>query len=176
AECGIASIRSFNGGDNAGCAPFQMTQKRGRRWSATNAYLRTALQRKNLTVLLNSHVEKIRFEGKTAQGFEFLKDGEKLFAEAKREAILSLGSIGSPQVLQLSGVGDEKLLSKFQIKTVQNLPGVGENLHDHLQIRMQYKVKGVLTLTELANSLFDKASMALQYLFQRRGPLTMPPS
>src|SRR4029077_11810029 len=101
AECGIAPIKSFNGGDNTGCAPFHMTQKRGRRWSATNAYLRPVLHRKNLTVLLNAHVEKIRFEGKTAKGFEFIKDGEKLFAEARRETILSLGSIGPPQILQL---------------------------------------------------------------------------
>ena len=176
AECGIAPIKSFNGGDNSGCAPFQMTQKSGRRWSATNAYLRPVLHRKNLTVLLNSHVQKIRFDGKKAQGFEFLKDGEKHFAEAKRETILSLGSIGSPQILQLSGVGDEKLLNKFQIKTVQALPGVGENLHDHLQVRIIYKVKNVGTLNERANSLFGKASMGLEYALYRTGPLTMPPS
>jgi choline dehydrogenase len=176
AECGIAPIKSFNGGDNSGCAPFQMTQRSGRRWSATNAYLRPALQRRNLTVLTNAVVTRIRFEGRQARGFEFLKDGEKLSVEAKRETILSLGSIGSPQILQLSGVGDEKLLSKFQVKTVQNLPGVGENLHDHLQIRMQYKVKNVRTLNELANSLWGKAAMGLDYLLRRRGPLTMPPS
>ena len=176
AECGIAPIGSFNGGDNSGCAPFQMTQRRGRRWSATNAFLRPVLQRRNLTVLTKSLVQKIRFEGKTALGFEFVKDGEALFAAAKREAILSLGSIGSPQVLQLSGVGDEKLLSKFQIKAVQNLPGVGENLHDHLQVRMQYKVKNVRTLNEMANSLWGKAAMGLEYLLKRTGPLTMPPS
>ena len=175
-ECGIAPIRSFNGGDNSGCAPFQMTQRSGRRWSATNAYLRPVLHRRNLTVLTNSFVRKIKFEGKCALGFEFLKDGEKLFAEAKRETILSLGSIGSPQLLQLSGVGDEKLLGKFQIKTVQNLPGVGENLHDHLQIRMQYKVKNVRTLNEMTHSLFGKAAMGLEYLLRKTGPLTMPPS
>ncbi len=175
-ECGIPAIKSFNGGDNTGCAPFQMTQKRGRRWSATSAYLRPALQRKNLTVLLNSHVQKIRFGGKKAQGFEFLKDGEKLFAEAKRETILSLGSIGSPQILQLSGIGPAPLLNQFGINPVQSLPGVGENLHDHLQIRMQYKVKNVRTLNEMANSLWGKAAMGLKYLFKRTGPLTMPPS
>jgi choline dehydrogenase len=176
AECGIAPIKSFNGGDNAGCAPFQMTQKRGRRWSATNAYLRPVLHRKNLTVLLNSHVQKIRFEGKRAQGFAFVRDGEMRFAEAKRETILSLGSIGSPQILQLSGIGPRELLEKHRIQTVEALPGVGENLHDHLQIRMQYKVKNVRTLNELANSPWGKASMGLEYLFKRTGPLTMPPS
>ena len=176
AECGIPPIRSFNDGDNFGCAPFQMNQKRGRRWSATNAFLRPVLQRKNLTVLTNSLVRKIRFDGKRAQGFEFVRDGESLFAEAKTEAILSLGSIGSPQILQLSGVGPEQLLKQHQIKPVQFLPGVGENLHDHLQIRMQYKVHNVRTLNELANSWWGKASMGLEYLFRRTGPLTMPPS
>jgi choline dehydrogenase len=176
AECGIAPIRSFNGGDNTGCAPFQMNQRNGRRWSATNAYLRPVSKRKNLTVLLNSQVQKIRFDGKKAQGFEFLRDGESLFAEAKSESILSLGSIGSPQILQLSGVGPSGLLSQFGIKPLQDLPGVGENLHDHLQIRMQYKVKNVRTLNEMANSLWGKAAMGLEYLFRRTGPLTMPPS
>jgi choline dehydrogenase len=176
AECGILPIKSFNGGDNTGCAPFQMNQKRGRRWSATNAFLRPAMQRKNLTVLTNSLVRKIRFEGKRAQGFEFVRNGESLFAEAKRETILSLGSIGSPQVLQLSGIGPADLLRRYDIKAIQDLPGVGKNLHDHLQIRMQYKVHGVKTLNGMANSLWGKAAMGLEYLLRRTGPLTMPPS
>jgi choline dehydrogenase len=176
AECGIAPIKSFNGGDNTGCAPFQMTQKRGRRWSATNAYLRPALHRKNLTVLTGASVTRIRFENKTAVGFEFLREGNALFAKANREVILSLGSIGSPQILQLSGIGPVELLKRFEIKAVQHLPGVGENLHDHLQIRMQYKVKNVRTLNEMTHSWFGKAAMGLDYLLRRRGPLTMPPS
>ncbi|HEY8067787.1 MAG TPA: GMC family oxidoreductase N-terminal domain-containing protein [Burkholderiales bacterium] len=176
AECGIPPVKTFNSGDNAGCAYFQVNQRAGRRWSATNAFLRPALQRKNLTVLLHSQVQKIRFEGKQAQGVEFLKDGEALFAKASRETILSLGSIGSPQILQLSGIGPADLLKRFEIKAVQNLPGVGENLHDHLQIRMQYKVKNVRTLNEMANSLWGKAAMGLEYLFRHTGPLTMPPS
>jgi choline dehydrogenase len=176
AECGIPLIKSFNGGDNTGCAPFQMTQRGGRRWSATNAYLRPVLHRKNLTVLLHSQVQKIRFEAKQAQGFEFVRNGESLIANAKRECILALGSIGSPQILQLSGVGEKILLNKFQIPVIQELPGVGENLHDHLQIRLQYKVKNVRTLNEMANSLWGKAAMGLEYLLKRTGPLTMPPS
>jgi choline dehydrogenase-like flavoprotein len=175
-ECGIVPIRSFNGGDNTGCAPFQMTQRSGRRWSASDAYLKPVLQRKNLTVLTNALVSRIRFSGVKAQGFEFTKGGEQFFAEAKRETILSLGSIGSPQILQLSGVGGKELLEKRNIKPVQHLPGVGENLHDHLQIRMQYKVKNVRTLNEMAGSLWGKAAMGLEYLLRRTGPLTMPPS
>jgi choline dehydrogenase len=176
AECGIPPIKTFNQGDNFGCAYFQMNQRRGRRWSATRAFLRPVLHRKNLTVLTGASVTKIRFENKTAVGFEFLREGNALFAKANRECILALGSIGSPQILQLSGVGDEKILNKFQIKPVQNLPGVGENLHDHLQIRMQYKVKNVRTLNGMANSLAGKAAMGLEYLLFRTGPLTMPPS
>ncbi|HEX2650424.1 MAG TPA: GMC family oxidoreductase N-terminal domain-containing protein [Burkholderiales bacterium] len=175
-ECGIAPVKSFNGGDNAGCALFQMNQKRGVRWSATNAFLKPVLHRKNLTVLTGASVTKVRFENSKAVGFEFSRDGNAFFAKANRETILSLGSIGSPQVLQLSGIGPHDLLNRLQIKTIQNLPGVGRNLHDHLQIRMQYKVKNVRTLNEMTHSLWQKAGMALQYAFQRRGPLTMPPS
>ena len=176
AECGIPVIKSFNGGDNYGCAPFQMNQKRGRRWSATSAFLRPVLQRKNLTVLTGASVTKIRFENRTAVGFEFSLGGNAFLAKANRESILALGSIGSPQVLQLSGIGPADLLSRYGIKTIQNIPGVGENLHDHLQIRMQYKVKNVRTLNELANSPWGKAAMGLEYLLFRTGPLTMPPS
>jgi len=176
AECGIAPIKSFNGGDNTGCAPFQMTQRRGRRWSATNAYLRPVLHRKNLTVLTGACVTKLRFENRTAVGFEFLREGNALFAKARRECVLSLGSVGSPQILQLSGIGSSSLLKKFDIQQIQELPGVGENLHDHLQIRMQYKVKNVRTLNQMANSLWGKAAMGLEYFLKHTGPLTMPPS
>jgi len=96
--------------------------------------------------------------------------------EAKRETILAAGAIGSPQLLQLSGVGPRELLEKNQIRPVHFLPGVGENLHDHLQIRMQYKVKNVKTLNGIANSLWGKAAMALEYFAWHTGPLTMPPS
>jgi choline dehydrogenase len=175
-ECGIPSVKSFNGGDNFGCAPFQMNQRRGRRWSATDAFLKPVLQRKNLTVLTGAAVSRIRFSGIKAEGFEFVKDGTAFEVKAERESILSLGSIGSPQMLQLSGIGDERLLTKFNIQPVQNLPGVGENLHDHLQIRMQYKVRNVRTLNEMTQTLFGKAAMALEYALKRTGPLTMPPS
>ena len=105
AECGIPPIKTFNQGDNFGCAYFQMNQRRGRRWSATRAFLRPVLQRKNLTVLTGASVTKIRFENKTAVGFEFSREGNALFAKASRECILALGSIGSPQILQFSAGG-----------------------------------------------------------------------
>ena len=176
AECGIPAIRVFNNGDNTGCAYFQMNQRRGRRWSATNAFLRPALKRPNLMVLTDAHVSRIRMSGKAAQGVEFTRGGEALFAEAKRETILAAGAIGSPQLLQLSGIGPGAHLQRLQIPVVHELPGVGENLHDHLQIRLQYKVKNAKTLNGVANSWVGKAAMAAEYFMFRTGPLTMPPS
>jgi choline dehydrogenase len=176
AECGIPPVKAFNGGDNFGCAYFQMNQKRGRRWSATNAFLRPVMHRPNLTVMTGAHVTKIRTEGRQALGVEMLHREQRFFAEARRETILAAGAIGSPQLLQLSGIGPEELLRKNQIPVIHQLPGVGENLHDHLQIRMQYKVKNARTLNGIANSLLGKAAMALEYFAFRTGPLTMPPS
>jgi choline dehydrogenase-like flavoprotein len=177
AECGIAPIRVFNAGDNAGCAYFQMNQKRGRRWSATNAFLRPVIRRANLTVLTNALATKIQIEERSAQGVQFRhpEHGE-CFVEARRETILAAGAIGSPQLLQLSGIGPGALLQRHGISVTHDLPGVGENLHDHLQIRMQYRVSGVRTLNERASSLWGKAAMGLEYLLFRSGPLTMPPS
>ncbi len=181
AECGIAPIEVFNRGDNAGCAYFQMNQKRGRRWGATHAFLRPVRNRPNLTVLTRALVRRVRLETRDgapqAAGIEFAhpREGE-CRADARRETILAAGAIGSPQLLQLSGIGPGALLSRHGITVVRDLPGVGENLHDHLQIRMQYRVRNVRTLNTLANSLWGKAAMGLEYLLFRSGPLTMPPS
>ena len=176
AECGIPPVKVFNRGDNFGCAYFQMNQKRGRRWSATNAFLRPAMHRANLTVMTGAAVSRLKFDGKTCKGVEFTHRGEKLSVEAKRETLLAAGAIGSPQLLQLSGIGPGGLLQKHGIPLLHELKGVGENLHDHLQIRMQYKVKNVKTLNGIANSVWGKAAMAFEYFAFRTGPLTMPPS
>ena len=176
AECGIPGIKVFNKGDNSGCAYFQMNQRRGRRWSATNAFLRPVMHRPNLTVMTHAAVTKLRLQGKTAQGVEFTHRDARFFAEAKRETILAAGAIGSPQLLQLSGIGNGEHLGRHGIPTVHHLPGVGENLQDHLQIRLQYKVKNAKTLNGIANSVLGKAMMAAEYFLFRTGPLTMPPS
>ncbi len=181
AECGIPKIEEFNRGDNFGNAYFQMNQRRGVRWSNTKAFLRPVMHRPNLTVLTQAHVKRIRVQTlgflKRATGVEFsLGPRGNQFAEARGEVILAAGSIGSPQILQLSGIGPGALLQELGINVEHSLPGVGENLHDHLQIRMMYKVKNVRTLNERANSLFGKMAMGLEYLFFRTGPLTMPPS
>jgi choline dehydrogenase len=176
AECGIPSVRAFNGGDNFGCAYFQMNQKRGRRWSATNAFLRPVLHRSNLTVLTHASVLNLDFDGRDCVGLRFVHEQKTYQVRAKHETILAAGAFGSPQLLLLSGIGSFKLLNQYGIKPVHELPGVGENLQDHLQIRMQYKVKNVRTLNGIANSFWGKAAMALEYFVFRTGPLTMPPS
>ena len=154
-----------------------MNQRGGRRWSGTKAYLRPIMQRSNLTVRTHAQVERVTIEtddtGKRATGVT-LVGGESL--RARREVILAAGAIGSPQILQLSGVGPGALLQQQGLDVVHELPGVGENLHDHLQIRTIFKVKNTVTLNQRVNSLVGKAAMGLEYLFFKTGPLTMPPS
>lgn len=180
-ECGIPKIEEFNRGDNFGNAYFQVNQRRGVRWSGTRAYLRPVMQRPNLKVITHAHVQRLNLEkrdgGMHATGLEVrIGNGETTTIEAAREVILAAGSIGSPQILQLSGVGGGELLQKLGITVKHNLPGVGENLHDHLQIRMIYKVKNTITLNQRVNSVFGKMAMGLEYFLFKKGPLTMPPS
>jgi choline dehydrogenase len=179
-QCGIPKIREFNRGDNFGNAYFQVNQRRGVRWSATKAFLRPVQQRANLSVLTAALVHRVcidvRDGVRRATGVElWLRDGMRR-VEARREVILAAGAIGSPQLLQLSGIGSGALLQRHAVPVVHDLPGVGENLHDHLQVRLMYKVRGVATLNQRANSLLGKAAMGLEYLLFRTGPLTMPPS
>ena len=177
-ECGIPKIAEFNRGDNFGNAYFQMNQRGGWRWSGTKAFLRPVLHRGNLTVRTDAQVRRIAVEpgdaDPRATGVELVGTGERL--EARREVILAAGAIGSPQILQLSGIGPGSLLQQHGIDVVHDLAGVGENLHDHLQIRTIFKVKNTVTLNQRVNSLFGKAAMGLEYLLFKTGPLTMPPS
>ena len=175
-EVGIPKIEEFNRGDNFGNAYFQMNQKSGRRWSAARAFLDAARGRPNLTVLTEAHVQRIKLSDRTAEGVEVrLPTGSEDFL-AKRELILASGSIASPQLLQVSGVGNPEHLSAHGIETVHALPGVGENLHDHLQIRTIYKVDNTVTLNQRARNIFGRAWMGLEYFTKHTGPLTMPPS
>jgi choline dehydrogenase len=179
-ECGIPRIAEFNRGDNFGNAYFQVNQRRGVRWSATKAFLRPVQHRPNLRVLIDAHVNRVCIDvsggQRRATGIEVRHaDGERTIA-ARREVILAAGAIGSPQILQLSGVGPAALLQALGIPVMHDSPGVGGNLQDHLQIRLMYKVSGCTTLNERANSLLGKAAMGLEYLLFRTGPLTMPPS
>ncbi len=179
-QCGIPRIADFNGGDNFGSARFQVNQRTGVRWSAAKAFLRPVMQRPNLTVLTGVLAKKIilntRDGVKRAHGVEFVQGNEEFFVDAQCETILAAGAINTPQLLQLSGIGPGHLLQRHGIDLRHLMPGVGENLQDHLQLRMAFKVQGVPTLNEQANSWFGKARMGLQYAMFRTGPLTMAPS
>jgi choline dehydrogenase len=180
-QCGIPKVDEFNRGDNFGNAYFHMNQRGGRRWSATRAFLRPALSRPNLQLITHAHTKKVVIEQRDgerrATGVDLTVKGRgDGRATARKAVILAAGSIGSPQILQLSGVGPGELLQSQGIPVVHDLPGVGANLHDHLQIRMVWKVTGGDTLNERAGSLLGKAAMALEYLVFKTGPLTMPPS
>jgi choline dehydrogenase len=179
-QIGIPKVADFNSGDNFGSARFQVNQRAGVRWNASKAFLRPAMKRANLQVLTNALSTKIRVvaEGgdKRATGIEFVHNGEKYFADAVHDTILAGGAINSPQLLQLSGIGNPAHLQRHGIIPLHELHGVGENLQDHLQLRLAFKVQGVRTLNESANSWFGKAHMAWQYALSRRGPLSMAPS
>ena len=180
-ECGIPKITEFNRGDNLGNAYFQMNQREGVRWNAVRGFLWPVKRRNNLTIFSRTHVERLNIEEKDGvkrvSGVEVRMDGGQIGVfEAGREVLLAAGSIGSPQILQLSGIGPGSLLQEQAIKVNHDLSGVGENLHDHLQVRLQYKVSNTVTLNDRANSIFGKIGMGLEYLFFKTGPLTMPPS
>jgi len=180
AQCGLPRLPEFNRGDNFGTAYFQMNQRRGVRWSNHKAFLKPVMHRSNLAVLTGAHATRVILESRDGRpracAVEARVDGETRTVRARREVILATGAIGSPQLLQLSGIGPGALLRELEIPVVHDLPGVGENLQDHLQIRMVWKVHGAATLNERAGSLAGRLAMGLQYLLFRTGPLTQPPS
>ena len=175
-ETGIPETPDFNRGNNEGCGYFKVNQKRGIRWSTSKAFLRPAQGRANLTVVIGAQADRLVLEGKRATGLDFRHQGVPSRARALGEVILAAGSIGSPHILQLSGIGPPKLLHDHGLAVVHELPGVGENLQDHLQLRHIYKVSNTVTMNQLEKSLLAKIGMGLNYVFFRRGPLTMAPS
>jgi choline dehydrogenase len=180
AEQGIPPSDDFNRGDNFGCGYFEVNQRRGIRWNASKAFLRSAITRRNLTVISGAHVERLRLsdDGARVLGVE-VRDaggGEARFVAAHREVVLAAGAVGSPQILELSGIGRADVLGRAGVELRRELPGVGENLQDHLQLRMAFKVSGVPTLNVQASSWLGKARMGLEYLFFRSGPMSMSPS
>src|SRR5499426_339693 len=176
AQAGIPKTDDFNRGDNEGAGLFEVNQRRGVRWNATKAFLRPVANRPNLTVMTDALVKRVRFEGKGAAGIELFRGNEEAFAAARIETILAAGAIGSPQILQLSGVGPAEALLQHGIPVVHELTGVGENLQDHLQLRMAFKVENAVTMNQRAASLWSKAMMGFEYALFRTGPLTMAPS
>ena len=175
-EMGIPVTPDFNTGDNTGVGYFHVNQKRGVRWSSARAFLKPVLNRANLRLETGVLVEKVIFDGKRAVGVQFRQDGRLVEARTKGEIILSAGSVGSPQILQLSGVGPADWLGELGIAVVQDKPGVGRNLQDHLQQRAIFKVHGVKTLNETYHSLIGRALMGAEYALFQKGPLTMAPS
>jgi choline dehydrogenase len=175
-QANIKSVVDFNTGDNEGCCAFHVNQKRGRRWSAARAFLKPALHRANLRLEIGCLVEGIVFDGRRAVGVRWRQGDQTRLARCRGEVILAAGSIGSPQIMLLSGVGPAQQLREHGIPVVLDRPGVGANLQDHLQLRLIYKVDGITTLNERYHSPLGLARMLAEYALFRRGPLTMAPS
>jgi choline dehydrogenase-like flavoprotein len=175
-EAGVKPIADFNTGDNEGSCVFHVNQKRGRRWSAARGFLKPVLRRPNLRLETQCLVEGVVFDGRCAKGVRWRQNGAPRSARCRGEVVLAAGAIGSIQLLKLSGVGPAGELARFGIPLVLDRPGVGENLQDHLQLRLIYQVTGVKTLNQIYRSRLGRVRMGLDYALFRRGPLTMAPS
>lgn len=178
----IPKVEDFNLGNNEGSAYFAVNQRRGVRWNTSKAWLHpVTAHRPNLTVRTGVHVLKVILDGAsgtTALGVEYAERGSQQVqvAHAGLETVLAAGAVGTPQLLQLSGVGDPSKLAAVGIPLQRALPGVGDNLQDHLQLRMVFKVANTTTLNEQYASLWGRLQMGMAYLWDRRGPLSMAPS
>ncbi len=181
-QAGVPATEDFNRGDNEGVGYFEVNQKSGWRWNAAKAFLRPACtQRPNFTLWTGAMVQRLLIErdgdgALRCRGIELRKDGQLLRARAAGEVILAAGSIGSVQILQLSGIGDAARLHTAGVEALHELPGVGANLQDHLQIRAVFKTRGTKTLNSIAASPWGKLRIGAQYLLSRRGPMSMSPS
>lgn len=176
AEMGIRKTADFNTGDNEGIGYFHVNQKRGRRWSSARGFLKPALNRPNLRLETKVMVDRLIVENDRAVGVRFIQNGQEMEARAKGEVILCAGAVGSPHLLQRSGIGPAEWLSTAGVDVTLDRQGVGRNLQDHLQQRAIYKVSGVRTLNETYYNLFRRGWMGVDYALRRRGPLTMAPS
>jgi choline dehydrogenase len=176
AQVGIPKTNDYNAGDYEGSAYFQVTQRRGVRWSTATAFLKPARGRSNLRVITNAQTARIRLEGRRATGVEFWQGDILHVAMARSEVVLSAGAIGSPQILQASGVGPAALLREYGIAIQADVPGIGGNLQDHCQPRQMFRVRDTRTLNEVANSLIGRIGMGLQYILTRTGPLAIGPA
>ncbi len=175
-QMGVPRTADFNTGSNEGVGYFHVNQRNGLRWSAARGFLKPVMNRPNLRVQTDVTVERVTLEGRRATGVSFRRDGHRFAAAARAEVILCAGAIGSPHILHLSGIGPGEWLSGAGVEVALDLPGVGQNLQDHLQQRSIYRVSGVKTLNETYHSLPRRLAMGLEFLFRRRGPLTMAPS
>jgi len=177
-ETGIPHSDDFNRGDNFGVGYFDVNQRSGWRLNASRAFLKECSNRPNLTIRTGALVKQLKIDTPTRRcfGVEYIQDGNVYLAEAGREVLLSAGAVGSVQVLERSGIGSAHRLRELGIQVQSDLPGVGENLQDHLQLRMSYRVNGISTLNTRAHSLWGKTLIGLEYLIKRTGPMSMAPS
>lgn len=175
-QAGIPRTEDFNKGDNEGGGYFDVNQRSGIRWNTAKAFLRPARARPNLRILTGAQAERLVVEEGEVRGVVFHHEGSRKEVRATRETVLSAGAIGSPHLLELSGIGRGEVLQAAGITPQVEVPGVGENLQDHLQLRLVYKVTGVPTLNEKASRLMGKAAIGLEYLLKRSGPMSMAPS
>ncbi|MYM69459.1 FAD-binding protein [Pseudoduganella sp. FT55W] len=176
-QVGLPKVDDFNRGDNAGCGYFEVNQKRGIRWNTAKAFLKPAARRPNLTIMTGCHVERLQIENGVCTGVIFTGGGTQFTATAHKETLLAAGAVGSPQILQCSGIGPAARLHELGITPLVDLPGVGENLQDHLQLRMIYKLgNNARTLNTMASSWFGKARIGLEYALLQSGPMSMAPS
>ena len=176
AEQGIPPSNDFNRGDNFGCGYFDVNQKAGVRWNASKAFLHPIKRRRNLAILTHTRALRLAFDDRRCTGLEVMRGGERGLVRARAEVLLAAGAVGSPQLLQLSGIGPKPLLERYGVPVRHALEGVGGNLQDHLQLRMVFRVDHVKTLNTMASNWIGKGKMALQYALTRSGPLSMSPS
>ena len=177
-EVGIPKTIDFNKGDNFGVGFFQFTTSHSKfglklRCSAAKGYLNPVKKRKNLKIIVNAHVQKLNFNNKSVESVSFFTGDKLNHAKANKEVILSAGAIGSPHLLQISGIGDSEKIKKQGIDIVHELKGVGKNLQDHLMFRPVYKLKNIKSLNRDVESLYSKFFMGLQYILKQSGPITM---
>jgi choline dehydrogenase len=172
-DLGVPPNDDFNGPSQEGAGYLQLTTRNGRRSSAAVAYLRPVRGRSNLTVETGAHATKVLFEGKRACGVRYLAGGQSRTVRGAREVLLCAGALQSPQLLQLSGVGPAKLLGEHGVSVVHELPGVGENLQDHLALRVVYKCTKPITTNDDLRNVWRKALTGMKYVFLRRGPMAI---
>jgi len=176
-EIGIPKTDDFNLGDNEGSGYFEVTQRSGIRWSAARAFLSRAVRKRpNLTILDHAQVTRLRLDGGSVTGVDCARNGQALSALAKRQVVLAAGAIGTPQIMMLSGLGPAAQLKEHGIDVAADLPGLGANLQDHLQIRTSFRISGARTLNDMQAGLWGKARIAAQYAMSRSGPMAMAPS
>ncbi|MCR8724344.1 GMC family oxidoreductase [Frigidibacter sp. ROC022] len=173
---GIPAISDFNRGDNEGVAYFRVNQKNGWRLNTARAFLRPALKRGNLKIVTHAQAESLIFDDGRVTGVRWRRGGLVEEARAGAEVVLSAGAIGSPQLLMLSGIGPAEHLRSMGIEVRRDMPGIGSNLQDHLQLRCAYRITGAKTLNTMSASLFGKAKIAAEYALRRTGPMSMAPS